>query len=167
DDFNPFGGAGNGLIHRGFHDHGEHFILELLHQPASNHDDFRIEEVDDIGGRDASVFRGFFDHVLDELVAAFDRLAQITAAQVLEFRTEHFGQNCFLALLHGLLDGPEDGGATGQRFEATFVATAAFRPADLDHHVANLSRCAIEAGIQLPFDDPSAADNRAEQNTHH
>ena len=139
----------------------------MFHQPAADDDDFRVEDVDDIGNGNAGVFGRLFDDMLDEFIATFDRFAQIAAAQILQGRPKHFGQNRFLAILHGLFDSPEDGGAAGQRFEAAFVAAAAFGSADFEHHVTDLARGAIETGIQLAFQNQPSADARAEKNADH
>src|SRR5207302_3665627 len=105
------------------------------------------------------------DDVLDEFIAAFDCLAQVTAAQVFQFRSEHFGQERFLAFLDGFLDLAENGRATGQRFKATFVAATALRSAYFQHHVSNFTRRAIETRVQLAFQNEPAADACAEENT--
>ena len=57
----------------------------------------------------------------------------------------------------------KDGAAAGQRLEAAFIAAAAFGSVDVDDHVADLARRAVDAGVGLAIDDDARADAGAEE----
>ena len=83
----------------------------------------------------------------DELVAFFDGLAEVAAAEVLQIRAEGLGEEGLLAVGHGLGEIAEDGGAAGEGLETAAVAAIAFGAADFDDHVADFARGPAEAGI--------------------
>jgi len=74
DDVDPLGGSRHGVIERRLDDDGQHFVLQLFHQPAADNNDLRVEDVDQIRHGNAGVFGRLFDDVLDEFVAALDGL---------------------------------------------------------------------------------------------
>src|SRR5579872_3854670 len=82
DYLDAFERAGHGVVFGGFDNDAHHFVRQGLDDSAPEHHDFRIKNVDEIGGSDANVFGGAFNDTIDELVASADGFAQITAAQI-------------------------------------------------------------------------------------
>ena len=87
--------------------------------------------------------------MIDQFVAAPDGFAQVAAAQILQIRPEHVCQHSFLALLDGGMDFSEQSGAASQCLEATIVATTAFGSANFQDHMSDLTRSAVETGVNL------------------
>src|SRR5665213_3414664 len=166
DDFDSLARAGHRAILGGFDDDGHHIVSQGVYHSPAEHDDLRIENIDEIGHRDAGVFGGFLDDFFHELVAFADCLAKIAAAQILEIGAERLGEQRLLAVGHGGADFSEDGGAAGQRLEAAAVAAIALGAAHLDDHVTDLPGRPVEAGKQFTVNNNSSADAGAQKNPH-
>src|SRR5579884_3895074 len=62
-------------------------------------------------------------------------------------------------------DGPGNGCARGVGLQAAAVATATDAPSRDDWHMAELARCAGQAGVHMPILDDAAADAGADEGT--
>src|SRR5690349_15891809 len=82
---------------------------------AAQDDDLGVEQVHEAADGNTDVFRGFLDDLLNKLVTAADRLAQVAALQVFQLVAQHLGEDGLLPVFHGVEDAIEDGRAARQR----------------------------------------------------
>src|SRR5258706_1719476 len=167
ENFHAFESARHGMFLCGFDDHVHHLIGEGLDDAAAKNDDIRSENVNQIRHSNADVFGHFFNHFRREFVAAANGLSQITAAEIIEAGSEHFGQQGFFTSFYTCFDALKYRGSAGHGLEAAFVATATFWTVHINHHVANLTRRIVRSAIQLAVQYQTAADAVADKNSHH
>src|SRR5687767_4105648 len=146
---------------RALHQRGHHFVRQGFHYSATEHDDFRVQDIDEITDGDAGIFRRILDNLLHDFVSTANGLANVATPQIFQIVAQHFGEQTFLAVFNGGLNGSKNGLPAGEHLKTSLVAATAFGSIYIDYHVAHFACRVVRAVVEFTVHDHSAADARA------
>ncbi len=96
---------------------GQDELLHLLDHAAADHDDLRVDDIDERGDGGPDPSGRLADDALDVGVAAGDGLAEVVALDFLQVGAGEFGEKGGLTLGDIPADPRGDGGSSGHGFE--------------------------------------------------